>query len=67
MTSQHYWDQHGRRGNIQIWEYHGPISKSELMDAMALEDEEYASIQTDGLDDEIEATVFLWQSCHQSL
>ena len=49
----------GEGNKYEIWEYHGPISKSELMDAMALsDDEEYASIETDELDDEIEATVF---------
>ena len=42
----------------EIWEYHGPIGKEELLDAMdqagdSLEDEEI-----DELDDEIEAVVF---------
>ena len=49
----------GEGNRYEIWEYHGPISKSELMDAMSLsEEDEYSSIETDELDDEIEATVF---------
>ena len=49
----------GEGNRYEIWEYHGPISKSELIDAMALtEENEYSSIETDELDDEIEATVF---------
>ena len=49
----------GEGNKYEIWEYHGPISKSELIDAMALTDEsEYNEIETDELDDEIEATVF---------
>ena len=49
----------GEGNKYEIWEYHGPISKSELMDALALTDEdEYSSVETDELDDEVEATVF---------
>jgi hypothetical protein len=42
-----------------VWEYHGPISKQELIDAMTSTDEQaLESKDIDELDDEIEAVVF---------
>ena len=48
----------GEGNKYEIWEYHGPISKRELIDAMKMADEELDEEEMDELDDEIEATVF---------
>lgn len=48
----------GEGNKYEIWEYHGPISKSELADAMSMSDEQMDEEEIDELDDEIEATVF---------
>lgn len=48
----------GEGNKYEIWEYHGPISKSELMDAMSMADDEMDEAEIDELDDEIEAVVF---------
>ena len=49
----------GEGNRYEIWEYHGPISKSELSDALRMSDEALVEDQDiDELDDEIEATVF---------
>ena len=48
----------GEGNKYEIWEYHGPISKSELIDAMSMSDDRMAEEEIDELDDEIEATVF---------
>ncbi|GAB2799059.1 hypothetical protein GCM10027040_27600 [Halomonas shantousis] len=42
----------------EVWEYHGPISKSELMDAMDESGETLEDAEIDELDDEVEAVVF---------
>jgi len=49
----------GEGNKYEVWEYHGPISKTELIDALAgskedMPDEE----EIDALDDEIDAIVF---------
>lgn len=43
---------------FEVWEYHGPISKSELLDAMDEGGETLADDEVDELDDEVEAVVF---------
>ena len=48
----------GEGNKYEIWEYHGPISKSELVDAMSMSDDSMEREEIDELDDEIEATVF---------
>lgn len=48
----------GEGNKYEIWEYHGPISKSELLDAMSDSGEGYSQDDIDELDDEIEAVVF---------
>jgi hypothetical protein len=48
----------GEGNKYEIWEYHGPISKSELVDAMSMSDDRMEKEEIDELDDEIEATVF---------
>ncbi len=48
----------GEGNKYEIWEYHGPISKTELMDAMSMADEQLTEYEEDELDDEVEATVF---------
>ena len=48
----------GEGNKYEIWEYHGPISKSELIDAMEMSDEGIEDYEKDELDDEVEATVF---------
>ena len=48
----------GEGNKYEIWEYHGPISKSELADAMSMSDDRMEEEEIDELDDEIEATVF---------
>ena len=48
----------GEGNKYEIWEYHGPISKSELLDAMSMSEEDVDYEEMDELDDEIEATVF---------
>lgn len=48
----------GEGNKYEIWEYHGPISKSELVDAMSMSDDRMEIEEIDELDDEIEATVF---------
>ena len=42
----------------ELWEYHGPISKSELIDAIAQADDVYEQEEIDELDDEVDAVVF---------
>ena len=48
----------GEGNKYEIWEYHGPISKSELIDAMRMSDDEMDPEEIDELNDEVEATVF---------
>ena len=48
----------GEGNKYEIWEYHGPISKTELMDAMSMADDKLSEYEEDELDDEVEATVF---------
>lgn len=50
----------GEGNKYEVFEYHGPISKSELIDAMRMSDdgESYEDEEIDELDDEVEATVF---------
>lgn len=48
----------GEGNKYEIWEYHGPVSKSELIDAMRLSDDEMDEEEIDELTDEVEATVF---------
>lgn len=47
----------GEGSKYEIWEYHGPISKSELMDAMSMQDDLIDETEIDELDDELEAVV----------
>jgi len=42
----------------EVWEYHGPISKSELLDALDESGEPMDEEEADELDDEVEAVVF---------
>jgi len=42
----------------EVWEYHGPIGKSELLDAMEEAGDRLDEAEIDELDDEIEAVVF---------
>ena len=48
----------GEGNKYEIWEYHGPVSKSELIDAMRMSDDEMDEEEIDELNDEVEATVF---------
>ena len=48
----------GEGNKYEIWEYHGPVSKSELIDAMRMSDDEVDEEEIDELNDEVEATVF---------
>lgn len=48
----------GEGNKYEIWEYHGPVSKSELIDAMRMSDDEIDQEEIDELHDEVEATVF---------
>jgi hypothetical protein len=48
----------GEGNKYEIWEYHGPVSKSELIDAMRMSDDEMDPEEIDELNDEVEATVF---------
>jgi hypothetical protein len=48
----------GEGNKYEIWEYHGPISKSELVDALSLQDDQFDDDEIDELDDEVEAVVF---------
>ena len=48
----------GEGNKYEIWEYHGPISKSELIDAMRMSDDVMDAEEIDELNDEVEATVF---------
>ena len=48
----------GEGNKYEIWEYHGPISKSELIDALSLQDDQFDDAEIDELDDEVEAVVF---------
>lgn len=52
----------GEGNKYEVWEYHGPISKSELIDAMRMSDDDesdsYENEEIDELDDEVDATVF---------
>lgn len=47
----------------EIWEYHGPISKAELIDAMQDTEEPLPEEEIDELDDELEAVVFFSGQC----
>lgn len=47
----------GEGNRYEIWEYHGPISKSEMMDALSMQDDFIDQDEIDDLDDEIEAVV----------
>lgn len=42
----------------EVWEYHGPISKAELLDAFDEAGEEITEEEVDELNDEVEAVVF---------
>ncbi len=42
----------------EVWEYHGPISKEELIDAMEESRQDIDPTEIDELDDEVEAVVF---------
>jgi len=42
----------------EVWEYHGPISKAELLDAFGEAGEEITEEEVDELNDEVEAVVF---------
>ena len=48
----------GEGNKYEIWEYHGPISKTELMDALSMQDDDLDTSDIDELDDEVEAVVF---------
>jgi len=49
----------GEGNKYEIWEYHGPISKSELVDALYMQEEgSLDETEIDELDDEVEAVVF---------
>lgn len=48
----------GEGNKYEIWEYHGPISKTELVDALSLQDDQFDDDEIDELDDEVEAVVF---------
>lgn len=43
---------------FEVWEYHGPISKAELVDAMCSCEQEIEQEELDELDDELDAVVF---------
>lgn len=46
-------------GNLyEMWEYHGPISKAELIDTMEMSGEVMDETEIDELDDEVQAVVF---------
>ncbi|MET3998832.1 hypothetical protein [Marinobacterium sp. MBR-109] len=47
----------------EIWEYHGPISKEELIDAMQDTEEPLPEKEIDELNDELEAVVFFSGQC----
>lgn len=52
------------QNRYEVWEYHGPISKQELIDAIeGSEDPQINLDDIDELDDEIEAVVF-FSGCH---
>jgi hypothetical protein len=48
----------GEGNKYEIWEYHGPISKSELLDALSMQDDMLDETEIDELDDEVDAVVF---------
>ena len=48
----------GEGNKYEIWEYHGPISKTELVDALSLQDDQFDDDEIDELNDEVEAVVF---------
>jgi hypothetical protein len=48
----------GEGNKYEIWEYHGPISKSELIDALYMQDGGLDETDVDELDDEVDAVVF---------
>lgn len=48
----------GEGNKYEIWEYHGPISKAELIDALSMQDNDLDVEEVDELDDEVEAVVF---------
>ncbi len=45
-------------GKYEVWEYHGPIDKAELMDAIEGSEEEFSEEELEGIDDEVDAVVF---------
>lgn len=47
----------GEGNRFEIWEYHGPVSKSELVDALSMQDDYMDDGDIDELDDEMEAVV----------
>jgi len=48
----------GEGNKYEIWEYHGPISKSELIDALYMQEGGIDETDVDELDDEVDAVVF---------
>lgn len=48
----------GEGNKYEIWEYHGPISKSELVDALYMQEGGIDETDVDELDDEVDAVVF---------
>lgn len=48
----------GEGNKYEIWEYHGPISKTELIDALSMQENDLDVEEVDELDDEVEAVVF---------
>jgi len=52
-------DTYANDGRHEVWEYHGPISKQELIDALSGVEEQMMDIEEiDELNDEVEAVVF---------
>ena len=48
---------------FELWEYHGPISKAELIDALQDTEDPMPEEEIDELDDELEAVVFFSGQC----
>lgn len=49
----------GEGNKFEVWEYHGPVSKTELLDALSMSEEETMDYdEIDELDDELDAIVF---------
>lgn len=51
-------DSVGGTGLYEIWEYHGPISKAEYMDACYCAHQDLSEEEVDDLDDEMSAVIF---------